>query len=196
MITHRIKELRERRGWSQEHLGTLVNRTKHAISRLEKGDSSLDLAMAKQIADAFGVTLGEVIVLNGKSHGGGFRDDAATYEPAAGDPLLAHVGPNRYLLRVETDALDQAGLARGDIAIVDDSAKACHDVGPLQLVVVNYRLGKTGRSVQLLRQFVPPDLLITNASQTNEPSLSVKRDEAAIVGVVVDVFRRLRRANG
>lgn len=195
MVTHRIKELREARGWSQEYLGSKINRTKHAVSRLEKGDSSLDLQIAQQIADAFGVPLTEVLVLDGKNNTGGFSDEGRIHVPAIDDPLHAHLKSQRYLLEVDTNALDQAGLSIGDIVIVDETANSCRHVAPLQIVVVNYRPAPGRKSIQLLRQFIPPNLLITNSSQKNLPSLNLLSDNVVIIGVVIEITRRFKQIN-
>lgn len=195
MVTHRIKELREARGWSQEHLGELIGRTKASVSRLEKGETSLDIGVAKRVADAFGIPIADVIVLDDKPNGVGLADEGSRYVPPPGDPLNGYVAGHSYLLTVETDAVDKAGAARGDVLLVNDSATACRNVAPLQLVLVNFSVAPGARSLQLIRQFVPPDLLIANSSSSRAPPLDMRRDEAAITGVVEQIFKRFRRAN-
>ena len=46
--------------------------------------------------------------------------------------------------------------------------------------------------VTLLRQFVPPRLLITNSSVANQPSIDMDKEDAHIVGVVISIHRDLR----
>lgn len=196
MVEHRIKELRERRGWSQEHLGSLIGRSKSVISRLEDGSTRLDLEVAKKVAAALNVTLAEVLGISDEDgYSTGLEDDGARYVADPGDPLQAFVtSPNRYLFRVDSDAVDKAGIRRGDVAIIDDSATACSAVRALQVVLVMHHPEDGGNAVSLLRQFVPPDLLITNSSTSNAKSLDRIKDDATIVGVVIGSHRSFAKA--
>ena len=61
MTGHRIIELREKRAWTQEDLGTRIGRTKWQISRLESGKTRLDLETARKLAGVFQVPLSELL---------------------------------------------------------------------------------------------------------------------------------------
>ena len=52
---NRIRELRLKRGWSQEELATRVGCSKVQISGLERGRPRLDVDWMRRIADALGV---------------------------------------------------------------------------------------------------------------------------------------------
>lgn len=60
MIGFRIRELRRKRGWSQEQLGAMVGFSQSKISKIENGycDSLSDLRL---LAAALGVKLKELI---------------------------------------------------------------------------------------------------------------------------------------
>jgi len=123
----------------------------------------------------------------------GFAEsDMTLYEAQADDPFAALTGQNRYLWTVETDVCDNIGIRRGHVLVVDDSQVAVDALRPLQPVQVAYHPpGEPDRAVRLLRQFVPPRLLITNSSKMNLPSLDIERDDAQIVGVIESMHAAL-----
>jgi len=58
----RIRELREGKGWSQEHLAEKAQATQAVISRLETGRTQrLDVPVLDRIAKALGVDTAELI---------------------------------------------------------------------------------------------------------------------------------------
>lgn len=192
MVTHRIKHLRERSGLSQERLGLLIGRSKSVISRLEDGTTKLDLDIAQRIAEALDVSLADVVgITAGPRATQGLHEDATHYEAGDSDPLAALKGPNRYLYRIETNVLEDAGLREGDIVVVDDSAAAVRDVRPLQSVLVSYAApDDPERSLLLLRQFVPPRMLITNSARETRPALHLDSEGVDIISVIVSSHRR------
>jgi len=198
MARHRIKEIREARRLTQEALGQRIGRTKSAISKLESGETALDLAMAKKIADALDVGLQDVLAIEpegSSDRSSGFEDDAERYTPPPGDPLKAYETNNQHLMTVSSAVIDKAGVEPGDIVIVDYGSTACANVKPLQLVVVRYHpTGDPSEEGQtLIRQFVPPSMLITNSSKINYRQIDMDKEVAAIVGVVEGVHRKMSR---
>ena len=189
MVRNRIRALRERQKLSQSQLGERIGRSKSVVSRLEDGSTALDLEMAQKITGALGATLAEVVGIEPSATG--FDEDAAAYTAGPGDPLQSMLGEHRYLLRVTTDAVDGAGIRRGDVVVINDSASACRAVSALAIVHVMRHPSSNGGALSLLRQFVPPRLLITNSSVLNSPSLDLGAGGSTIVGVVESVHRRL-----
>ncbi len=51
-----IKELREKRGWSQAELARRVQTTQNLISKYERGEADMYTGTMLRIADALGVT--------------------------------------------------------------------------------------------------------------------------------------------
>ena len=60
MIGARIKELRRKRGWSQEQLGDLVGFSQSKISKIENGDWD-SLSDLRLIARALGVPIEKLV---------------------------------------------------------------------------------------------------------------------------------------
>lgn len=198
MVRHRIKEIREARRLTQEALGQRIGRTKSTISKLESGETALDLAIAKKIADALEVGLQDVLAIEpegSSNRPSGFEDDAERYTPPTGDPLKAYEANNQHLMTVNSAVVDKAGIEPGDIVIVDYSETACANVKQLKVVIVRYHPtgDPTEEGQTLIRQFVPPSMLITNSSKINYRQIDMDKEAAAIVGVVESVHRKLSR---
>ena len=190
MAGYRIRQFREAKGLTQEQLGELVGRTKSTISRIEDGTTSLDLELARKIADALDTTLGAVLDIETPGvyrPAGGFREhDVERWIPPANDPFAKLQGPHEYFMIAKSGALAKHGISRGDLLFVDDSAAACQSPPMLAPVIVHYNEdpGRSEHSVMLLRQYVPPSLLITNAGEKNERLIDMSIEAATIVGVV------------
>lgn len=197
MAGHRIIELREARGWSQEELGRRIGRSKSVISRLETGETQLTLEMANRIAQEFGVSLAEVLKLEGvtlTSDGAsaGFAEELIPYKPRPGDAHVPAAGADQERFVVDTDAVDAAGIRRGDVVIVDYSAAAVARLVGLEIVRARVHPPEDFlKPVSLIRQFVPPRLLVTNSTKGNSPSINMDEQDAHIVGVVRSTHRKL-----
>ena len=192
MIQHRIRELREAKGWSQERLAAEIGRTKSVISRLESGETKLDIEVAHRIATALAVPVQDVLGIEYVTKG--FSEDIKAFDPPPSDPLRAFIADHRFAYIAQTDALDLAGVHRGDVLVINDSADAARNPQPLQIVSVLYHPSSNGKALHLLRQFVPPRLLITNSSQGNDRPIDLVLEQATIVGVVENIHRRMGRS--
>ncbi len=173
------------RGWSQEDLGRRLGSNKFKISRLETGEQKLDLELALRIASEFEVSLAEVVAIGPAS---GLREDATAYTPGPNDPLARLADPSRKqaLFIVKSRALDEVGLAPGDVLLVDCSASAIAHPPPLSVVVCE-AVNDDGTKIPdatMLRQFVPPNLLVTNSRTSNASPINTGTANVRIVGVV------------
>lgn len=186
MTANRIRSLRELRGWSQGELGRRIGANKFKISRLESGEQKLDLDVALRIAREFEVTLGEVI---GLGETAGLKEDAKRYTPGALDPLsrLADPARNQCLFIVQTRALDELGLSPSDVLLVDTSGDAIARPPPLAVVVCQL-FDDAGQAIDgtiMLRQFVPPALLVTNSRTVNTSPVNLGAGQVRVIGVVI-----------
>jgi putative transcriptional regulator len=191
MTSNRIRRLREARGLTQDRLGELVGSDKFKLSRIETGKQPLDLDLATKIARVLDVTIAEVL---GIEEGGGLSEEAAPYEADSGDPLRRLEDPqrNRTLYRVTCNALDELGIRAGDVVLVDFSADAVKRLRPLQPVIAQlYDPSELTRAVTLVRQFVPPSLLVTNSRTDNRPPVNMATMDAHVKGVIISWHRTM-----
>lgn len=56
----RLRELRTKRGWSQEHLATEADMSQNYIGEIERGENNVSIHYISRLAAALGVTLGEM----------------------------------------------------------------------------------------------------------------------------------------
>lgn len=201
MVHNRIRELRKARGLTVEELAEKAELSHSYISRLETGRRRLSREIAERIANAMTVSTAEVMDLvtnererqgRGPSHG--LSEDAAPYvHVGESAPMVPRAGPNTDPWQVKSNVLDKIGITDGDIIYVDLSAEAVDNVKPLQSVIAQIYSDDDGlNAATVLRQFVPPSLLITNTSGENAPPLDLDKGEAYVKGVVVGHYRPFR----
>lgn len=197
MANNRIKELRKARGLTLEELAEKSGLSQGHLSRLESSRRLLLVPVAERLAVVLQASVADVLGISGiepenRPPVAGLAEDFTPYVPSPGDPLAGLVGPHRYLFAINSTALDKAGVHYGDIAVVSDDAALCKNPAPLAKVRVRLHPRENFlKPITLLRQFVPPRLLITNSTKGNEPSIDMDNDDAHIVGVVVSVHRSL-----
>lgn len=159
----------------------------------------MDLTTAKKLAQAFDVPLTEVVKIDGiqpsahkmpaRPHG--FNEDVSDYKPSPNDPLAAAQHADVYLKLVENEVLDKVGATKGCVLEINISRQAVKNVQPLDLVLVRYHPADDFmRAVSLVRQFVPPRLLITNSIASNMRMIDMDEEDAHIVGVVAKIHPR------
>jgi transcriptional regulator with XRE-family HTH domain len=194
MPQNRIKELRLQKRLTQDELGALIGVTQEHVGRLERSIRLLQVPVAERIAKALDTTVAEVLGIeaNDPPPPPGLSDDAVPYVAGNGDPFAMLQSDNRFLWTSTSDCLDNLRIHRGDVVVVNNSASAVKAVEALKPVLVRWcPNGDIDKPLTLLRQFVPPRLLITNSSSSNAPMLVIGEDEVQIVGVVEGAHRRL-----
>ena len=58
--TSKIKEAREKRGWTQEYLASIVGLSRGHLNRIENNKHELTLKVAKELAYALGLKIEEL----------------------------------------------------------------------------------------------------------------------------------------
>lgn len=193
-VDNLIKELRDERGWSMADLAARMNTSVSSINRLEKGEKEMSVAELIRLAEIFKVGLGEIVpalAAAGPEPTRGFDEDARPYTAdSAFGPLP--LPDTRLAWTVTTDSLDAIGIGPGDTIIVDISEEAVRNAGTGDAVVVqSYGPDMTAKT--LLRQFIEPDLLITNSRTHNGPPLDRRIDDVVIKGVIISRMETVRR---
>lgn len=190
---NRIREFRKASGLTGAQLAERIGVSQAQLSKLESGKrplmpwtlDRLSMALGKSVPEIQGYDSGRpspVLV--------GFADELVPYVADAADPLHNLQGGNQYLYTVTTDACDLAGIPKGSIVAVSDEAERCKNPAPLSIVRVRlHPRDNFMKPLTLLRQFVPPRLLITNSSVANELSIDMSVEDAHIVGVVISAHR-------
>ncbi|HRD79056.1 MAG TPA: helix-turn-helix transcriptional regulator [Hyphomicrobiaceae bacterium] len=194
MIANRIRELREAKGLSQDELGAKVGTNKFKVSRIETGETRLTLDLATKIAAALDVSVAEVLNVQAIPTARGLAEEAVSYVGGEGDPLarLADIERNRILYEIKSNALDELGIVAGDIVLIDMSADTVAKVKPLALVIAQVYSGTELLAARtVLRQFVPPALLVANSRSESHEPINMKIIDAHIKGIIVSHHRRL-----
>lgn len=146
--------------------------------------------MDAQLTDVLGLPADKPI-----KNGGGLAEDAVPY--VANDDSVIVLPQRRKPLDpwlVRSNALDRVGILPGDVIEVDPSPETCENLKPLDKVIVQHMHADPNvlLAVTLLRQFVPPSLLVSNSSGKNDMPLDLERDEVHVRGVIVAVHRSVR----
>lgn len=197
---NRVRELREAAGMTVADLAEKVKISQPYLTRIEGLKRGLSVALAERIAAALKRKTPEVLGLDGTNPVGtpfvGMNEDAEPYVPQPNDLLADFVSKRRNvsLYRLKTNVLDLMDLHAGDIVFLDISAEAVENVAPMQAVLAQvYDPGDLLKGHTILRQFIPPSLLITNSSGKNQVPLNLQSDPVVIQGVIVDLHRSMRK---
>lgn len=195
MRKNQIKTLRMARAISAEQLAELVGISQGHMSRIENGVRGLSYEMAEKVAMVLGTNVenvfGNTLRNSADPEPKGMHEDVEPYIPQPDDAFT--VAPKKRQnvdpWLVKSNAVDQTDIRPGDIVYVDISTEAVESVQSLKIVVAqHYGAGlTTARSI--MRQFIAPNLLITNSSESNEIPLSTDKDDVHIKGVVVGRHR-------
>lgn len=180
-----IKDLRTARGWSMAQLAEKLQTTTSTVNRLEKGEAGLDVDWLDKLAAVFGVDWYAVAGRSAARHG--MTEDAAPFDPEPGSPLDGlKLGENRDVWTVKTTALDAIGLKPGDQIIVDISARVVEAAGTGDAVIIQVIDPRDPmKATTLLRQYIEPDMFVTNSKTDNAEPLFRGRHDVRVKGVVV-----------
>lgn len=183
-MKNRIEYWRNRRGLSMQELAERANTTASTINKLEKGGMQLTQAWMTRIAKELGVQSADLLLGPTKTD---MTEDVEVYAPPAAHPLarLATL-PNYRVYTMKTGVLEDLGIAKGDLVVVDSSTEAIENLAPLSAVLLNYWDDKElKRSKALARQFLPPDKFVSNSASDPQSEISISRERAEVAGVIV-----------
>lgn len=182
-----IGALRKARGWSMSTLADKLHTSTSTINRLEKG-AILDVTWLEKLEAVFDADWYEIAGHKRPGQILCFANDAAPFHPPAGQWLEhASFGPDLEKWEVLTPALDAIGLATGDVVLVDMANAERAGTGDsvlLQLVDP----GDTSKVWTLIRQYIEPDLFVTNSRQHDASNLKRGRHEVRIMGKITKRF--------
>ena len=188
MSQNKIKEARDAKGWTQQHLAERMGTTQQTIQRYEKGTRNLKASVLAQLSEVLDVT---VAYLLGMSDGDAPRADSANIplygSIAAGRPLemesaealypvpadVCNRWPNAFLLRVEGESMNRI-LPNGCYALVDPCTEADHDNQPYAV-----RVGDQAATIKRVHK-LPNGLQLIPDS--NDPTFQPQTFDLSIKG--------------
>lgn len=190
----RLKKLREMRQMTLEELGDACGTSASQISKLELGKVNLTESWIYRLTTALGVRPSELLEDVPSDAAGSLRESDAEPFTLTDAPELARLqSGEQFLWRATTNALDEIGIRAGDVVLVDISTTALDDLRTGDPVIAQDASQSNAGARTVLRQFIEPDLLITNSATENELPLNRKLHDVAIVGRVINHIRNTRR---
>ena len=112
--------------------------------------------------------------------------DLAPYVPPKGSAVeKALASSSQRLFRVLSGVLSELEINENDLIIADCSKDAIAQVVSGSLVVAEAIDTRTGEKTLLLRQFIAPNLLITNSDGQNSISIHMLKTKVSILGIIL-----------
>ena len=184
---NRIRELREARGLSAADLAEKVGTSQPQITRLERGERRLTVDWMQRIAKALDCQPSDLMATATLAE---FQEEITPYDPpplfASSTRALASKGLGYFTIKA--DSVSQLGIAPGDIVLIDMSQKAVDGVktGDVVIAQLYHPDPQVMQARTVVRQFIAPNLLVTNRPSNNLVVTMVNEAfEAHIKGVVV-----------
>lgn len=195
MRKNRLRELRQKHGLTVEALAEMAGVHHSTVSRIENEKRGLSFDLAERFAQAMDTTAPQVMGLDLSEQVvrlRGMEEDAVPYVPDGPPlPFQKRHGASVDEWEIRSSAVDRTGIKPGTIAFVDISAKAVENIAPLKCVIAQiYDDKDLTKAKTIVRQFVPPSLLITNSSEANGVPLDLEKGEAYIKGVIIGHYQR------
>ena len=164
---NRIKEFREERRLSRRDLGKLLGASYKTVERLEETERSISTKWLAKLAEIFDCSMADLLV-------GGItaetEPDAVLAVPGPGTPRVSSSAQRRgNLYRVLTDVLAETGLRVGQHILVDETEAAIYERGAGDTLLLRV----STPNILILRQFVPPALLVTNRFGAHNTTLKL-----------------------
>ena len=177
-VMNRIREIREAAGLTQEELAEMVGTTATHIWRLEQGRTKLTADWMTRLAEALGCSPADLIANVVTAE---VKPDVEAVEATAITDAIAH--RDLHVYRVIERSVINAGVKPGDTITIDESDQAIGALKGLEIVLVEIGPDKN----KVLRQYVPPNLLITNRGGAN---LAINLEDPTVNPVIVGVVLR------
>ena len=182
MSTNRIKQLRIEKGLTLGQLAEKVGLSESHLSRVEAGARGVKLSKLGALAKILGVPMIELMPQESFEH----ASDLVPYVPPKGSAVeKALASSSQRMFRVLSGVLNELEISENDLIIADCSKGAIAQVVNGSLVVAEAINTRTGEKTLLLRQFIAPNLLITNSEGQNSISIHMLRAKVSILGLVI-----------
>ena len=165
----------------------MIGREKPLIYRLEKGIARFNESTLAALAEALQVSPMELL-----EDGDLDREPTSPVNDAIPDqlefwPRLPKLENYETAYKIQSGALDQRGILRGDIVVFDTRRSRIDDLKDGDVVLAMLRLN-VGSKI-LLRQYLGPFLLLGNSRTMEMQPIHTMKDNVSIVGVMVSSHR-------
>ncbi len=142
----------------------------------------MQLEKLKAVAQVFKVPLAEVASLGIGSN----LPDLMPYAPPRGSFLeQAYSATTQKMFKVTSDVLDELGIRESDLIVVDTTPLKPSELKMGEAVVLEVPGDRDKPNALVLRQFLGPNLLVTNSSENNAAPVHLLKSRAKIVGRVL-----------
>jgi len=161
-------------------LGEKIGVRKETISKIERHKQGITAPQAHALAEIFNCRMDDLY-----EAAPGFAEEAAPFVPNAGSfesriPLDVH----QKWYQIKKSYLDQIGYFDGAQVIIDVSSDAIRNLDIGRVVIANKYSANSSAEI-IIRQFIPPSLLITNSLHNNLRTLNLEMDDVTIFGIVI-----------
>lgn len=125
-------------------------------------------------------------------HGGlaSFGEEISPWVPKEKDiPGKTNEPLTQFYWQINNNFLDEIGILKGDILLFDMSPDAFKNLKNGDVVIIQKYGENLADTRTLVRQYIPPNLFITNSAFENLPSLHGLKDDIQIKGIMISSHR-------
>jgi transcriptional regulator with XRE-family HTH domain len=200
-----LKQLRHsyrgkgKRGLTQKELAAMAGvANPETISKIERSAQSMTPEQVIAFAGIFNVPPAAFVKdMPGIGRERGFSEEAEPFMPDAGSfESRVPLKEAQSWYRIRDSRLDEIGIMPDDLVVIDIGKGAMAGVTIGDVVIANLYSadGKTAETI--VRQWIPPRLLITNSRSRNLMPLNLEQDGVSLLGVVVWPRKAHKQAMG
>jgi transcriptional regulator with XRE-family HTH domain len=179
---------RGKRGLTQKELAAMAGiANPETVSKIERGAQSMTPGQVIVFAKIFNA-LPAVFVKDIPDIGGerGFSEEAEPFLPDAGSfESRIPLQETQSWYRIRDSRLDEIGIMPGDAVVIDIGKGAMTAVTIGDVVIANLYSADGKSAETVVRQWIPPRLLITNSRSRNLLPLNLETDRVSLLGAIV-----------
>jgi DNA-binding XRE family transcriptional regulator len=179
-----VKAIRRERGYTQATLAAMIGVKKETISKIERHVQHITEPQAHRLATVLKVAI-DNLYESGLEPLPGFAEEAVPFIPDAGSfEARVPLDEDQKWYQIKKNYLDQIGYWDGMLVVIDISNEAIRKLEIGGVVIAN-KHSENGSAETIVRQFIPPSLLITNSLHTNLQILNLASDDVTIFGIII-----------
>jgi transcriptional regulator with XRE-family HTH domain len=187
-----------KRGLTQKELAAMAGvANPETISKIERGAQSMTPGQVIVFAKIFNLppaSFVEDIPEIGRERG--FSEEAEPFMPDAGSfESRIPLQETQSWYRIRDSRLDEIGIMPGDMVVIDIGKSAMAAIAIGDAVIANLYSADGKSAETILRQWIPPRLLITNSRSRNLLPLNLETDRVSLLGAVVWPRKNPKLAN-